>query len=66
MWRWSVLVMVVVLGFGAGIGWSSAQQRSGSPAELTGQDYAEIYQLYSRYAQGTDFSRGLHVALGLY
>ena len=58
MWRWPVLAMVVVLGFGAGIGWSSAQQRGGSPAALTGQDYAEIHQLYSRYAQGTDFREG--------
>ena len=58
MWRWHVLVMVVVLAFGAGIGWSSAQQRGNSPTALTGQDYAEISQLYSSYAQGTDFREG--------
>ena len=58
MWRWHVLVVVVVLALGTGIGWSSAQQRDSSPADLTGQDYAEIYQLYSRYAQGTDFREG--------
>ena len=58
MRRWHVLVMVVVLGLGAGVGWSAAQQRGSSPSVLTGQDYAEIYQLYSRYAQGTDFREG--------
>ena len=54
MWRWFVLVIVVVAAFGAGVGWSSAQQ---GPT-LSGQDYAEIHQLYSRYAQGTDMRQG--------
>lgn len=58
MWRWHVLVVVVVVGFGAGVGWSSAQQTDAERARLSGQDYAEIYQLYSRYAQGTDFREG--------
>ncbi len=55
MWKWQVLVLVVVLGVGAGVGWTSAQQRFDGAGVLTGQDYSEIYQLYSRYAQGTDF-----------
>ena len=58
MSRWYVLVLVVVLGLGAGFGWISAQQTGSAPGVLTGQDYAEIYQLYSRYAQGTDFREG--------
>ena len=58
MLRWHVLVLVVVLGLGAGVGWSAAQQTGSAPGVLTGQDYAEIYQLYSRYAQGTDFREG--------
>ena len=57
MRKWHVLVIVVVvaLAFGAGAGWSAAQQERSSATVLTGQDYAEIYQLYSSYAQGTDF-----------
>jgi 3-phenylpropionate/cinnamic acid dioxygenase small subunit len=38
----------------ASVGWVWAQGRSASGA-LTGADYAEIQQLYARYAQGTDF-----------
>jgi len=37
----------------ASVGWVWAQGRNSSGA-LTGQDYAEIHQLYARYAQGTD------------
>ena len=54
MWKGIVVVAVVVVAFGAGVGWSTAQQ---GPT-LTGQDYAEINQLYARYAQGTDFRQG--------
>ena len=58
MSRWHVPVMVVVLGLGAGVVCISAQQTGSAPGVLTGQDYAGIYQLYSRYAQGTDFREG--------
>src|SRR2546428_5889756 len=37
----------------ASVGWVWAQGRNSSGA-LTGQDCAEIHQLYARYAQGTD------------
>ena len=37
-----------------GAGWVYAQGRGGSSA-LTGQDIAEIEQLYARYSQGLDF-----------
>jgi 3-phenylpropionate/cinnamic acid dioxygenase small subunit len=36
------------------VGWVWAQGRNSSRT-LTGADYAEIHQLYARYAQGTDF-----------
>ena len=58
---WHVRVLVVAIGLGAGVGCMSAQQEAilegsdSAPGALTGQDYAEIYQLYARYAQGTDF-----------
>jgi hypothetical protein len=56
MLRGQVLVLVVVLGVSAGIGWGYAQQPGGSPsAALTGQDYAEIIHLFGRYNQGTYF-----------
>ena len=56
MGRWHVLVMVVLLSLVAGIGWSyTRQQASSANAGLTGQDYAEIMQLFGRYNQGTDF-----------
>ena len=54
MWRWLVGVVVVVVAFGAGVGWSTAQQ---GPT-LTAEDRAEIQQLHARYAQGTDFRQG--------
>jgi 3-phenylpropionate/cinnamic acid dioxygenase small subunit len=38
----------------ASVGWVWAQGRNSARA-LTGHDYAEIQQLYGRYAQGTDF-----------
>jgi hypothetical protein len=56
MRKWQLLVVFAVLGFVGGISWSYAQQRSGSPAGLTGQDYAEITQLFTRYNQASDFS----------
>ena len=63
MSRWHVLILVVVIGLGAGVGCTPAPQTEsapdgqadGAPDGLTGQDYALIYQLYARYAQGTDF-----------
>lgn len=58
MWRWDVLVMVVLLGFVAGIGCTQVavtQNDTQAAAVLTGQDYAEIMQLFGRYNQGTDF-----------
>ena len=54
MWRGFVIAAAVVVAFGAGVAWSAAQQ---GPT-LSGEDYAEIHQLYSRYAQGTDFRQG--------
>ena len=54
MWKGLVTGAIVVTAFGAGVGWSTAQQ---GPT-LTAEDRAEIQQLHARYAQGTDFRQG--------
>jgi uncharacterized protein (TIGR02246 family) len=51
--RRAAIVIAAVLCIGGG--WLFAQSRS--PA-LTGQDYAEIQQLYARYNQGSDLRDG--------
>ena len=53
MWRWHVLVVVMLAGFVAGMGY--AQPRGGASEMLSGSDYAEIIHLFGRYNQGTDF-----------
>ena len=57
MRRWHVLTLSTCLALGMGFGWAAAQQRSTPPA-LSAQDYADITQLFGRYAQGTDFMDG--------
>lgn len=53
--RRRVVVMIALLISLAGA-WAYAQQASQTrPAAITGQDLAEIQQLFSRYNQGTDF-----------
>ena len=54
MRRLQVSLTIGLLAAFASVGWVWAQGRNSSRA-LTGQDYAEIHQLYARYAQGTDF-----------
>ena len=46
--------LIGMLGSLAAFGWVHAQETGGS-GDLTGEDLAEIHQLYSRYNQGTDF-----------
>jgi hypothetical protein len=48
---WVAMAVVVCV---AGAGWVSAEQH-GSDSALTGQDYEQIKELYSRYNQGSDF-----------
>jgi 3-phenylpropionate/cinnamic acid dioxygenase small subunit len=52
--RSAVALMIGMIAALASVGWVWAQGRNGSRT-LTGADYAEIQQLYARYAQGTDF-----------
>lgn len=54
MRRLRMPLMVGLLALFASVGWVMAQGGN-KPRELTGADYAEIQQLYARYAQGTDF-----------
>jgi 3-phenylpropionate/cinnamic acid dioxygenase small subunit len=54
MRRLRIPLTIGLLAAFASVGWVWAQGRS-SPRALTGADYAEIQQLYARYAQGTDF-----------
>ncbi len=55
MSRMRVWVAVAVVTF-VGFGWVSAQQSGGSVSgALTGRDYEQIKELYSRYNQGSDF-----------
>jgi 3-phenylpropionate/cinnamic acid dioxygenase small subunit len=54
MRRLSAALTIGLFAAFASAGWAWAQGRSSSGA-LTGADYAEIHQLYARYAQGTDF-----------
>ena len=49
-------LIVGVLAIFASAGWVWAQGRGGSTS-FTPADYAEIQQLYMRYAQGTDFGQ---------
>ena len=49
------VVAVLVLTSGVTSAPVSAQQGSGSAAELTGRDYEEIRALYAQYNQGSDF-----------
>lgn len=53
MRRLRVPLMIGLLAAFASAGWAWAQGRTARG--LTGADYAEIQQLYARYAQGTDF-----------
>ena len=49
------------------IGWISAPGNAGAAAgTLTAQDYAEIEQLYWRYAHGGDFRGQRAVAVGVH
>jgi|TARA_B100001971_G_C18165275_1_gene523803 hypothetical protein len=50
----NVWVAVAVVVCVAGAGWVSAEQHGGD-SQLTGQDYEQIKELYSRYNQGSDF-----------
>lgn len=50
-----VPVMIGLFAMLVSVGWGWAQGSRGSSTALTGADYAEIQQLYARYAQGTDF-----------
>lgn len=54
MHRLRVPLAIGVLAAFVSVGWVWAQGRTSS-GTLTGADYAEIQQLYARYAQGTDF-----------
>ena len=54
MRNWRLLVAIALIGAIAGVGWVYAQGR-GSSNTFTGQDIAEIEQLYARYTQGLDF-----------
>ena len=38
-----------------GLAWVSAEQGRGGATALSGEDYAEIMNLYARYSQGSDF-----------
>lgn len=62
MRKLGVSVVIALLGFGAGVGWVSAQPEGGS---LTGRDYDEIEQLYARYNQGVDL-RSAEMWLGVF
>ena len=56
MRRARVLMVIVLLGSLAGVGWVNAQQTSGSGGTaLKAQDYADIAQLYVRINHGGDF-----------
>ncbi len=54
MRRLQVSVVIGLLAVFASVAWVWAQGRN-SVGAFTPQDYAEIQQLYMRYAQGTDF-----------
>ena len=55
----NLLVAIALVGVGVAIGWISAPGNSAAAAgTLTGQDYAEIEQLYWRYNHGSDFRDG--------
>ena len=51
MRRMQLMTVASLLTATLAVGWAYAQ---GDAGRLTAQDYAEIQQLYSRYAQGTD------------
>ena len=52
MRRMQLMTVASLLTATLAVGWAYAQ--GGDAGRLTAQDYAEIQQLYSRYAQGTD------------
>lgn len=54
MFRQRLFVAVALIGFGAGIGYLSAQDRHG-PGGLTAEDRLDIQELYWLYAHGHDF-----------
>lgn len=53
LWRRWALVAAGCLTLVGSVGWRWVQGQT--PQGLTAADYAEIHQLYARYAQGTDF-----------
>jgi hypothetical protein len=54
--RRRVVIVIGLLTISLAGAWAYAQQASQArPAAITGQDLAEIQQLFSRYNQGTDF-----------
>ena len=54
MTKLKTLGALVIVGL-AGVALVSAEQRGSMPGAVSGDDYAEIMNLYARYSQGSDF-----------